>query len=202
MNQDLRKQLGQALGGIDALKADLVQRDGTDILELPTTFLNACKLYRVKYFGPSKPIVFYVGAALPERVFVTTGNPEAFVDMACEDGVVISSAAEATEYVTAFLKATRPMTRLFYFLNAVEDIQFLPKLTGDAPARVEILKEKYAETIASPNAAVDGEGNFRVSLFAMIERDLVRIDSVVDSAGRIEVDGIKLEEGLPVVCSV
>ena len=200
MEEELRVQLSLALGGVDAHAADLITRERTQITEVAAGLFQGHRLYRILYRGPHHPIVLYVGAALPDRAVITTGRPEAFLQMAQDEHLTITSPALAVRFFVTFLEATRSQERLLYLVTSVGDVRFMPRLYDEETSRASVFSAEYAGVITPPAAVLDGD-RYLVTCFACLERRLVRIDAVVSPSAQVQVGFHTLEEDLPLVHS-
>lgn len=198
MQADTRQQLSEALTRGHEDYARMVLDRMTRIEQYPTPFFNRYSIYQVEHLSPRKPIVFFVGFAPGEQVYLLTGQPENFVRLAYADGVSITSPEVAVSYTTAYLETTRSMSRLTYLVKSTSDVRFRPNLADEEASSKDSFLEKYRTIITPPLATPEGDG-FRVNVFVVREQALEQHSIKVERDGSIQDHVTTLEQHLPLV---
>jgi hypothetical protein len=198
MPADIREELSRALKPVDEQYARLAGDGRTEATVVPTMFLRRHRIYRVEYFAPSKPVLFYVGFAQGELAYLLTARVENYVRMGKADGVTIRSPEVAANFAAVFLEVTRSMSDLFYVVNAVGDLRWRPNLTaGQDQAKASFIQH-YSSVIQPPSARAQGQ-SYAVTVYAVREQALERHRLIVRTEGDIS-DEVKVsEQDLPLV---
>jgi len=198
MQADIRQQLSQALTNVNEHYANLVINPMTELEVYPTPFLQEYQIYRVEYFNPHKPVLFYVGFVPGKPAYLLTSNPKNYVSLAQADDVVINSPQVAVNYVTAYLEVTRSMSELFYLVSSVNDIKFRPNLTDEQAEFREAIVTKYSSVITAPTAKSINNG-YLVTAYAVRGQVLEQYSITVSREGDIGSDVTTLEKSLPLL---
>jgi hypothetical protein len=201
MEESIRQALNRALTAVDSLAADVVLRKTAQMDFVPTPFFKRWQVIRVLYLSPTKPLLFYLGAQLPEKAILLTGQPEAFAHMVTDEGVAITDPGLAVDYALTFLEATRSTGRRHTVLNSAADIRFLPHPNAEQSARSERIRQKCQRVIGGPKAERAGAG-FLVSCYGIVGADLLKLSLKVKPQGGLSVESQLLESKLPVPYSL
>jgi len=198
MQTEIQELLSKALSGVDKQYSRLLRERMTRVAVCEAPFLREHRIYRVTHLSPHKPIVFYVGFAPRKRAYLLTGAPEDFIKLGKADGVTIDSRELAASYAAVYLEVTRSMSRLFYLVRSVDEVEFRPNL-ADEQLQVKAAIEAKYRSIISPPAAEPADSGFVVTVYAVREQTLERHTARVSSMGDIQDEASVLETGLPLV---
>jgi hypothetical protein len=164
----------------------------------PAPFLQRYQIYRVEYFNPTKPVLFYVGFAPGQPAYLLTGAPENYVRLAQADGLVITSTQVAVAYATTYLEVTRSMAELFYLVQSVQQVEFRPNLIDPELQVKTAFIDKYRSLLKPATAEVTASG-YTVTVYAIREQALERHTLTVTKQGDLRDEVTILEQNLPLV---
>ena len=198
MQRDIRQDISASLARINDDYARMVKDRMTIIEQYPTPFLQHSSIYRIEHMNPRKPVVFYLGLTPERQAYLLTDQAENFVRLAQADGVSIHAPETATSYATAYLHATRSMSRLTYLVEAASNISFRPHLTDEQTSSMHAFLSKYQAIITPPSARSEGE-SYVVNAFVVQEQTLLQYSIKVDKNGGITTEVAILEQNLPLV---
>ncbi len=188
-------ELYAALRSLDEASADILTKPGTEAAPLAVSFLTSHQILRILWRRVLSPVMFYVGFAAPDSVFMLTGNPEAFIKMSQADKVSLGSPEQALEYFSTFLEVTRTMKRLFYQVGSVEEILWRKTMQAAELQRMQAVQKKYKDSLA-PRAETAGY-RYQVSRYAMQDTDLVHFEAFITAGGAMELKTEIVEKNLP-----
>jgi hypothetical protein len=195
---DIRAELSQALAAENEHYARMMSAPATEIELYPCSFLDHSFIYRVQYFIPSKPVIFYVGLAPGPRAYLLTAQPANFVDLCKASDVAINTEAVAAEYAATYLEVTRATSELFYLVSSVPDVNFQPNLSPAQEQVKSAFVEQYQDVIKPPTAERQGEG-YVVLAFAVRRQSLESYKLEVTKDGDIGFVVTVVEDDLPLV---
>jgi hypothetical protein len=202
MSADLQQRLGRALEKVSSSYGEMALSPKTEIEALPAAFFSNYHIYELTHRAPNKPIQFYVGYAENKPVYLITGQPDNYFKIAEEDHVQLKSEAEALDYIRLYLKVTRPMNKLFYVVNNVDQIKFRPNLEAAQEAVKSAFLKHYEDAINSPAKVHFGE-QYMMTVYLIHDMDFKEYTITVDKAGKLLNTEIKiLQKGLPLVYSL
>jgi hypothetical protein len=195
---DLQTQLAEALRPVEETYAELAADTATQVEIYPAPFLTRYEIYRVEHRNPSKPVVFYVGYAPGEQVYVLTGAPAELIALARVDGARIDSPDSAEAYTITFLETTRSMSELFYVVESTDDVQFRPNLSPEQEQAKAAFVEEYGPVI-QPASAAPADYGYLVTVYAVRDQALERHAVSVGPDGTVTDEITILERDLPLV---
>lgn len=202
MASNLQQQLGHALEKVSSSYGEMALSPKTELVELPASFLTDYHIYELTHRAPNKPIQFYVGYAENKPIYLITGQPDNYFKIAQEDHVLLKSTAQALDYVTLYLKVTRPMNKLFYVVTSADQIKFRPNLESAQEAVKSDFLKHYEDAINTPPKVHFGE-QYMVTVYVIHDMDFKEYTLTVDKDGKLLNTEIKvLQKGLPLVYSL
>jgi hypothetical protein len=170
----------EALRSVSPDEAIEFETSRTRVRRVPAPFLRHYGIYRLEYTGRHLAVLHVAYA--PERpLYRLTGEPDEFIAAAGADGVQITTAEAAVQYVEVFLEVTRDLTDLLYMVGDVEQLRLRPSL--DEAARQQAL-ERYKPSIQPPHAEKQVAG-FQVILTVVRQQTLERRTYEVSTNGAI-----------------
>ncbi len=200
MTSDLQQELGHALEKISSSYGDMALSPKTEMVEQPAPLLNDYHIYELTHRAPNKPIQFYVGYAENKPVYLITGQPDNYFKIAQEDHVQLKSEAEALDYVTLYLKVTRPMNKRFYVVSSTDQIKFRPNLEATQEAVKSAFLKRYADSIDAPADVHSNGQQYIVTVYVIHDMDFKQYTVTVDKTGKLVNSEITvLQKGLPLV---
>jgi hypothetical protein len=174
----------EALRSVSPDEAIEFERSRTRVRRVPAPFLRHYGIYRLEY--PGRHVAVLHVAYTPERpLFRLTGEPDEFIAAARADGVEITAAETAVQYVQAFIDITRDQRDLVYVVAEVEQLRLLPSL--DDAARMEAL-DMHRRNVRPPHAQQQAHG-FEVTLTVVRQQTLERRTYAVSTNGGIDARG-------------
>jgi hypothetical protein len=174
---------------------EIVRSNETSIEKIETPFLRKGAIYRVVHYGKYHPMGFTVGVAEPDFTVMLPLNPAGFMELKDKGQLILSdSPEERLQYVVTFLETTRSFSQHFMVLREFEDIKLIPEPSDREKKEFVALKEKYLKAIKPPSFVDDS----KIIVFAVKERNLVKIESTINSRGDITTTEKVLEIELPI----
>lgn len=193
-----RSQVIAALEGANAeYVGSILMREETSVEEYQNAFLHRWKILRVECFLPNHPILFYLGVNLPKQALLLTNDPEAFRKMILDDEVSIQSPEAAVDYFKAFIETTRPMQKPHYFVENLDEVDFLSK----ADQKVSDTRERLAKII-QPIQCHKGEKGYDLVAFGISNLFLIQYQATVLPVGTILLSPLVIEKDLPLKSSI
>ena len=147
MEQSTRKKISALLRDHDELGARLILRKNAAVEEVETTILKKWKVYRVKYFAPTRPILFFIATNLQDQALTLTGNPEALTKVLESEKIRLENTDQVVEFTHLFFETSRPTSIAFQIIDSVDDISFLPKLNEAERLQISMLYQKWGKHI-------------------------------------------------------
>jgi len=192
-----KEKLAERIKPISDGLAPIVRLDGTKIEQAETPFFKRGEIYTVIYLGGSHPIVFTVGTAQEDFTVLLPLNPKGFIELKNKAGLrPFESKKEILQYAVTFLKTTRSFSENFRIIEKFDDINLIPQPTNEEKQQYDTLKDKFASDIQPPQ--ISGNSPWKVTVFVIKRRSLVRINAAVSADGTIETTETVLEEALPI----
>jgi hypothetical protein len=195
---ELRRAVAKALGEND--KSGLAFDERTTFTRRPAPFLSRHGIWLLHHLGRYHPFVLHLAYAPDGPARILSGRPETFLSVAREDAVRIETSDAAVAYGVAYLVSTAEPDELFYLVDDVRDLKFVPNATVVENAEIAASHQGY-EGVVEPPAARDLNGHFVVTVYAARERALERHTLTVARDGDVRADVEVLAPRLPLVSS-
>lgn len=177
----------------DSLISRTLEEGEVETREVDLPQLDSWRLAEVASTGerPMRWVVAYqpTGEA---RTVVLSGSPERWQEITA--GADVQDATAAEQVATAWYDATRRQDELWYRAGSVDDIDWQPIIDE---REVERLKGEYADVLTAPAATPEGDG-WKVTVWAVEQRDLVRHEVTVGRDGSVRDDPTTVERAMPV----
>lgn len=189
-----KAKLAQKIETVSKELADITRSERSKIEQIDTPFLKNGLIFRIIHLGEYRPMGFTVGVAEPEFTVLLPLNPKGFSDLMEKGGFTeLHSSESHLQYALVFLETTGSFSENFRIIEKFEDIELIPKPTEDEEKRYGELNDKYSSIIKAPKISDN-----IVTVYAIKQRNLVKITINVSSAGEIEKLESVMEENLPI----
>jgi hypothetical protein len=193
-----KESLARRVEPLGSYVAHIVRSPKSEIEQMSTPFFSYGAVYRIAYFGASRPVGLAIGCAEPDFTVLLPGNPAGFTELAQRAGVRLDTPELRVGYVVVLLETTRDFSRRFQVLRSVADIELIPRPTPEEEQRYRELLDTYRPVIRPPALSNDWE----VTVFALVVQDLVRITVKLGPGGAAQRADTVLEKDLPIAVAL
>lgn len=198
---DLRTRLAAALRDQHSVSADVVARPLTTLAPVDAPWLSGAEIVDVTNSELAHPRRFYAAIGAEGIGFVLTGRPDDFNALAATTTTQVDSAPTAQSVADTYLDSTRDFTKWSYRVAGVDDIEWLPQLTGAQQTERTEIERTYATKITKPTASRAGD-DWQLTAWMVDGLRLVRHDLTLSRGGAVTDKITTAYDGLPVPDSV
>ncbi len=192
-----REKLAKRIEPLSEGLSAVTRLEETKIEQLETPFFSRGAIYRLIHLGGSHPIVFTVGTAEPDFAVLLPLNPKGFMELKEKAGFrKFESNKEVLRYAVTFLETTRSFSENFRIIEKFDDIDLISQPKDEERQKQDSLRDKFAPVIQPPQ--VSGNSPWKVTVFAVRKKSLVKINAEFPADGNIETTETVLEADLPV----
>ncbi len=197
---EVRQALADGLRDASPTSARLVEDPATTLTAVDAPWLNGWQIYDVTNGTQAHPRRFY--AALSDGFAeYLTGDPGGFAAMVAASSITIDSVDAAEAEAVVYLDSTRDFVAYAYRIDAVDDIEWLPKLNAQQTKQRTQITAAYGTVITEP-VARSFEDGWRLAHWMVDGRRLVRHDLVISTDGVVTDTVTTVVDNLPVPESV
>jgi hypothetical protein len=195
---NLRGDLAARLRPIAEHYAQIVLDPETSFEPVPAPFLARSFVVQAQKFGPSRPILLYIGAQSGSgQAFVLNGQPAEWNRFVAADGAQVRDEATAAELARVFVRTTRPQNRRYVVVESTDALPWRPNLEDDEQAQRRAQTERLAPLLRPPVAVQRIDGGFDVTLFVVNGANVESLTLVVDAGGQVQTRADTVATDLP-----
>jgi len=178
----------------NAMIANYIEKPRTEVVQVPTPFLQRGEIDYVSTRGPDPPVAYTIALAEDGFTDLLFNNIPAFYELVKHAGLRLSDDNSRLQYVQTFLNVTTDFRTGFKILKSFDDIQLMNAAQPKEQQRYQELRDKYGAAIRPPVI----KDSSVAQIWALQNRQLLQIMARVSPDGRIEVAQNVLEKEVPV----